>query len=75
MNISSSRPLLAPAGHYLLRLGGYSLLLHRRSMIVALFLSLLLVAVATWILAAGDDALTPSKALHAAIGEGEGMLV
>ena len=75
MNISSSRPLLAPAGHHLLRLGDCSLLLHRRSMVVALLLSLLLVAVATWILAAGDDTLTPWKALQAAFGQGEALQV
>ncbi|HBZ95180.1 MAG TPA: iron ABC transporter permease [Pseudomonas sp.] len=75
MNLPAPRPLLAPAGHHLLRLGAYSLLLHRRSAVVALILSLLLIVVGGLILAAGDDALTPWKALQAAFGQGEALQV
>lgn len=75
MNAFSSRSLIAPPGHHLLRLGPCSLLLHRRSLLVALILGLLLIGVGSWILAAGDDALTPWKALQAAFGQGEALQV
>ena len=75
MNRTAPHPLLAPSGHHLLRLGRYSLLLHRRSMAIALILGLLLIAVATAILAAGDDTLTPWKALQAALGQGDALQV
>lgn len=71
----SARLRLAPSGHSLLRLGECSLLLHRRSLAVGLILGALLVAVSTWLLASGDDALTPWKALQAAFGQGEPLQV
>lgn len=75
MKHPSARPRLAPSGHSLLRLGECSLLLHRRSLAVGLILGALLVAVSTWLLASGDDALTPWKALQAAFGQGEPLQV
>ncbi|MFH6597284.1 FecCD family ABC transporter permease [Ectopseudomonas khazarica] len=75
MKHPSARPRLAPSGHSLLCLGECSLLLHRRSLAVGLILGALLVAVSTWLLASGDDGLTPWKALQAAFGQGEPLQV
>ncbi|MDH1265917.1 iron ABC transporter permease [Pseudomonas sp. GD03944] len=73
MNVS---PLLhAPTGYRLLRLGDYSLLLHARSSLIALLLSLILLLSGAWILAAGDDTLNAWSALAAALGHGEPMQV
>ncbi|OEC32743.1 iron complex transport system permease protein [Pseudomonas cuatrocienegasensis] len=65
-----SPPLTA---HCVLRLGDYSLLLHRRSSTVALFLCLALLLSSAWILAFGANGLTPWAALRAAFGQGEPM--
>lgn len=75
MNVSSTRPLLAPHGHHLLRLGRYNALLHRRSLAVAAILGVLLLTASAWLLAVGDDTLTPWKALQAAFGQGEALQV
>ncbi|MGE8360191.1 FecCD family ABC transporter permease [Pseudomonas sp.] len=73
MNVS---PVLhAPTGYRLLRLGDYSLLLHARSSLIALLLSLILLLSGAWILAAGDDTLNAWSALTAALGHGEPMQV
>lgn len=71
----NTTPLLAPTGYRLLRLGNCSLLLHKRSSLIALLLSLALLLSAAWILAAGDDGLTPWRALAAALGQGEPMQI
>ncbi|GIZ11974.1 iron chelate uptake ABC transporter family permease subunit [Pseudomonas sp. NCCP-436] len=75
MNHSAPFVLHAPAGYYLLRLSRYSLLLHRRSLLVGLLLSALLLISATAILSAGDDALGPWNVLQAALGRGEPLQV
>ncbi|MGE8500060.1 MAG: FecCD family ABC transporter permease [Pseudomonas sp.] len=72
----NASPLLhATTGYRLLRLGDCSLLLHTRSSLIALLLSLTLLASGAWILAAGNDGLTPWSALAAALGQGEPMQV
>lgn len=68
-------PLLPPPGHLLLRLGRYSLLLHRRSALIASLLGLLLLLCAAGILATGEDSLSPWTALAAAFGQGEPLQV
>lgn len=73
--MNASPLLYAPTGYRLLRLGDYSLLLHARSSLIALLLSLILLLSGAWILAAGDDTLNAWSALAAAIGQGEPMQV
>lgn len=72
---ASPHLLLAPTGYRLLRLGSYSLLLHKRSSLIALLLSLAVLLSGTGILAAGDDNLNAWSALAAAFGQGEPMQV
>lgn len=75
MTAITPRPLLAPSGYHLLRLGPCSLLLHKRSSHVALILSLLLLLAGAAILSAGEASLNPWAALLAALGQGEPMQV
>ncbi len=63
----------APHGYCLLRLGALSFLLHRRSLLVALVLSLALLLTCGWLLAAGTPGLSQWQALRAAFGQGEPM--
>jgi iron complex transport system permease protein len=65
----------APYGYYWLRFGGSSFLLHRRSLLVALGLSLALLLACTWLLAAATPGLSQWQALQAAFGQGEPMHV
>lgn len=66
-------PLHAPPGFLLIRLGSASLLLHRRSLWVALILMPLLLVTCALLLAVGSNGLTPWMALKAAFGYGEPM--
>lgn len=63
----------SPAGYSLLRLGHFSLLVHRRSLQIALCLCFALLLISSWLLATGTPGLTQWQALRAAFGEGEPM--
>jgi iron complex transport system permease protein len=61
----------APPGHHLLRLGRVSVLLHRRTALVTLALSVLLAGLAVGCLAVGSVAVEPMRTFAALFGVGE----
>ncbi|MCQ4331090.1 FecCD family ABC transporter permease [Stutzerimonas stutzeri] len=74
MNTITPSPLQAPPGHWLVRIGGFRLLVQRRGLLVGLGLTVALAVALLWLMAAGT-ALTPWQALQASLGNGQPMHV
>ncbi|AHL76904.1 ABC transporter permease [Stutzerimonas stutzeri] len=73
MNTITPSPLQAPPGHWLVRIGGFRLLVQRRGLLVGLGLTVALAVALLWLMAAGT-ALTPWQALQASLGNGRAAL-